>query len=278
MAQEPGRTGSMNGSSSIVPAVSWLLCTHVADEQLRLALQSCLEQTFTDYELVVVVNGPSAESGAVAVQTWFGSDPRVRIFTTEVRHLIFSLSLGLHHARAPLVARMDSDDLSKSYRLERQVAYMSQHPEVTVLGTAYEIIDAGGRPQQTMSLPTTDAEIRRALLRGNPLCHPSVMFRRKAVLDVGGYSGGLHAEDYDLWVRLSNDRCNQFANLPDICLGYRSVGVGNARRSRSAYASVAAAQFRNYIQGHSFKWAFAALLSTLKAFVRSSPDRRVSGQ
>ncbi len=276
MQQEPSRVGPVNESISDVPAVSWLLCAHVADEQLRLALQSCMDQTFTDYELVIVVNGPSAENVAVAVRTWVGSDPRVRIFTTEVRHLIFSLSLGLHYARAELVARMDSDDLSKRDRLGRQVAFMREHPEVAVLGSAYEIIDAEGRPLQKVQPPTSDIEIRRALLRGNPLCHPSVMFRRKVVLDAGGYLGGLHAEDYDLWVRLSNDPVNQFANLPEICLGYRSVGVGVARRSRSAYASMAAAQFRNFINGQGLRWAFAALLSTLKAFIRSSPDRRSS--
>jgi glycosyltransferase involved in cell wall biosynthesis len=278
MQQKPSRAGAANESLSDTPAVSWLLCAHVADEQLRLALQSCLDQTFTDYELVIVVNGQSAKNVAVTVQAWVGSDPRVRIFTTEVRHLIFSLSLGLHHARAELIARMDSDDLSKSYRLERQVAFMRQHPEVTVLGTAYEIIDVEGRPQQKVLLPTSDIGIRSALLRGNPLCHPSVMFRRKAVLDAGGYLGGLHAEDYDLWVRLSNDPVNQFANLDEVCLGYRSVGVGVARRARSAYASMAAAQFRNFINGQGLSWAFAALLSTLKAFIRSSPDRRNSSQ
>ena len=276
MQQKPSRVGAVNDSISDVPAVSWLLCTHVADEQLRLALQSCLDQTFTDYELVIVVNGRSAEDVAIAVQTWVGSDPRVRIFTTEVRHLIFSLSLGLHYARAELVARMDSDDLSKRERLGRQVAFMREHPKVVVLGSAYEIIDAGGRPLQKVWPPTSDIEIRRALLRGNPLCHPSVMFRRKAGLDAGGYLGGLHAEDYDLWVRLSNDPVNQFANLPEICLGYRSVGVGTARRSRPAYASMAATQFRNFINGQGLTWAFSAFLSTLKAFIRSSPDRQIS--
>lgn len=272
MQHEPSRAGAMNEALN-VPAVSWLLCTQVADEQLRLALRSCLDQTFTDFELLIMVNGPFAENAALVVRTWVGSDPRVRIFTTEVRHLIFSLSLGLHHARASLVARMDSDDISKSYRLDLQVAFMQQHPEIAVLGTAYEIIDAEGRPQQTMILPTIDAEIRHALLRGNPLCHPSVMFRRRAVLDAGGYLGGLHAEDYNLWVRLSHDPSNRFANLPEICLGYRSVGVGTARRSRAAYASVAAAQFGNFISGRGVSWAFAALLSTLKAFIRSSSDR-----
>ena len=266
------------GPNPTEPAVSWLLCTHVADDQLQLALQSCLDQTFTDFELLVVANGANAKEVAAAVQTWVGSDSRVRIFTTEVRHLIFSLSLGLHHARAPLIARMDSDDLSKRDRLDRQVAFMKQHPDVVLLGTSYEIIDADGRPQRNVTLPTGDAEIRRALVWGNPLCHPSVIFRRTVVLNAGGYLGGVHAEDYDLWVRLSADRANHFANLPEICLSYRSVGIGLARRSRTAYASMAATQFRNFMIGNGWTWLFAMVLSSLKAFIRSSPEKQGSGQ
>lgn len=261
---------------SHVPEVSWLLCAHVADEQLRLALQSCLNQSFIDFELLLVANGSSAHKVAATVREWVGNDSRVRIFTTEVRHLIFSLSLGLHYARAELIARMDSDDLSKNDRLTRQIEYMRRCPEVAVLGSAYEIIDAEGQPLRKVQPPTSDIEIRRALFRGNPMCHPSVMFRRKAALDVGGYLGGLHAEDYDLWVRLSNCSANKFANLPEICLGYRSIGVGTARRSRSAYSSMAAAQFRNFVNGKGWSWLLAALLSTLKAFIRSSPDQRIS--
>ncbi len=256
-----------------LPAVSWLLCAHVANEQLQLSIRSCLHQTFTDFELLVVANGPSADEVARAVHAWADGDVRVRIFTTDVKHLIFSLSLGLHYARAKLIARMDSDDLSRSDRLERQVAFMHYHPEVTVLGSSYEVIDAGGEQIRIVHPPLRDREIRRALLRGNPLCHPSVIFRRDAVLELGGYLGGLHAEDYDLWVRLSNDPSNRFANLPEIGIGYRNMGVSAARRSRRAYASMASTQLRNFLCGHGLSWAFAALLSTVKAFLRSHPDR-----
>jgi cellulose synthase/poly-beta-1,6-N-acetylglucosamine synthase-like glycosyltransferase len=267
----------MNGAqSSAPPAVSWLICAHVVNDQFRQALQSCLDQTFVDFEVVVVANGRQAGEVSAAVRDWIGDDPRVRVFTTEVRHLIFSLSLGLHYARAPLIARMDADDVSRPDRLELQVAFMRGHPEVVVLGTAYELIDGEGRGLKTMLPPTSDDRIRRALLWGNPLCHPSVMFRRKAVLDVGGYLGGLHAEDYDLWARLSVAPGNQFANLNEVCLGYRSVGVGVARRSRFAYATMAAAQFRNFINGQGLVWAVAALFTTIKAFIRSSSVRRVS--
>lgn len=260
--------------ASELPAVSWLLCTHVANAQLRLAVQSCLDQSFTDFELLLIINGSAAAELVTVVQAWFGADHRVRIYTTEVRHLIFSLSLGLHHARADLVARMDSDDLSAPDRLARQVAFMCKNPEVAVLGSAYQIIDANGSPQKTIRLPVTDTAIRRALLWGNPLCHPSVMFRRQAVLNVGGYLGGLYAEDYDLWLRLAADPAIKFANLDAVCLGYRSVGVGMARRARSGYASMASAQYRHFVSGFGIRWLLAALVSTLKAFVRSSKARQ----
>lgn len=256
------------------PAVSWLVCTHVANEQLREALQSCLAQSFDDFECVLVANGSAAESVAAAVRSWYGHDTRLRVYTTEVKHLTFSLALGLHHARAPLVARMDGDDVSTPDRLSSQVAFMAARPGVAVLGTNYELMDAGGNALSTMSLPQGNAEIRRALLRGNPICHPSVMFRRDVVLAAGGYLGGIYAQDYDLWARLAVDPAVQFANMPQVCLRYRVVGVGTARKARWAYASMAASQFRNFVAGAGLRWALAALITTAKAFLRSPPAAR----
>jgi glycosyltransferase involved in cell wall biosynthesis len=258
-----------------MPTVSWLLCTHVADEQLRLAVQSCLHQDFADFELILIVNGVKAQEVLLAVTNWFGHDPRVKIFGTEVRHLIFSLSLGLHHARGELVARMDSDDLSTPDRLARQIEFMQAHPEVAVLGTAYTLIDAQGVATKTVQPPVADADIRRAMLWRNPICHPSVMFRRKAVLEVGGYLGGLHAEDYDLWLRLAAHPAYKFANLAEVCLGYRVIGVGTARRARAAYATMAAAQMQQFVNGQGLRWVLAALVSVGKALVRA---RRVGGE
>lgn len=267
----PRRDGDDGNAGQNIPAVSWLLCTHVADPQLRLAIRSCLAQTFSDFELIVVANGPDAESVAAAALDWSDGDPRVRIICTPMHQLSFSLSLGLHHARAPLVARMDGDDIALPERLQRQVDFMAAHPEVVVLGTAYEIIDTQGQAQKTVQLPTTDKDIRRALIYSNPFCHPTVMLRRAAVLQAGGYLGGLHAEDYDLWARLSLQPQLGFANLNQVCLQYRVIGVGAARRSRWAYASVASTQLRNFLVGGGAKWVLGALLSIVKLFLRSPP-------
>jgi hypothetical protein len=186
-----------------------------------------------------------------------------------MRHLTFSLSFGLHLARAALVARMDGDDIAAPHRLQLQVDFMAAHPEVTVLGTAYELVDEHGQPGQHVQLPREDGAIRRAFFTGNPICHPTVLLRRQAVLDSGGYLGGIYAQDYDLWARLAIDPAHRFANLPDVCLGYRHTGTGGARRARAAYAAVAAAQFRNFAGGAGLRWGAAALLSSLKAHLRS---------
>lgn len=250
------------------PLVSWLLCTHVHDGQLQAALASCLSQSFGDFELLVVVNGPRCAEVAAQIRAGV-RDARVRVFETHIAHLTFSLNLGLHHARGTWVARMDGDDLAYVDRLRLQLDYLAQHPDTTVLGTAYDVIDEDNRVLRRVDVATGDREIRRRLLRGNPLCHPSVVLRRDAVLAVGGYLGGIYAQDYDLWVRLAQDPRVRFANLPQACVGYRAAPVGTARRARWSYAGVAAAQFRTFAGTGQWRWGAAALLSLLKAFWRA---------
>ena len=253
-----------------VPAVSWLICSNINDETLRCAINSCLDQSFSDFELVFVANGPSASEIAESVNLWFGEDSRLIVLQTEIRYLSFSLSYGLHHARAELIARMDSDDIALRDRLKRQVDYMISHPEVHVLGSAYEIIDDEGKIIYTKKMPLIDKDIRRGFIRGNPLCHPSVMFRRQVVVEAGGYLGYLFAEDYDLWVRLARQPNIKFANLPDVCLQYRlSSNInsnGISRGSTESFASVAASQFRCYLLGYNpILWGIASLFSVIKA-------------
>jgi hypothetical protein len=96
------------------------------------------------------------------------------------------------------------------------------------------------------------------------------MFRRGTILAAGGYLGGIYAQDYDLWARLAVNSETMFANLPHVCLRYRMMGVGTARKSRWSYASMAAAQYRNFAAGAGLRWALAALISTAKGILRSA--------
>jgi len=255
--------------SSTHPLVSWVICTHLVDDQVRRALQSCLDQTYTNIEVVLVCNGPEAEQAAESIIQWFDHDERLRVFTTPIRYLTFSLSLGIHHAKGEFIARMDADDISKPERLSLQVAFLKKHPAVGVLGSAYEVIDESGAIISIKNVPTTDRAIRSKLVYSNPICHPSVMLRRSLVLQAGGYLGSIYAQDYDLWSRLVRDHSVQFANLSEPLLQYRSKGVGTARKAKLAYAAVAAAQVRNFASDMGWNWLLATGRSIISARFRA---------
>lgn len=258
---------SAGATVPLEPIVSWLLCTHRKDALLHRAIASCLGQSMQAFELLIVVNGPRHQEIASELEVAYMDDSRVRILSTPVQLLNFSLSLGLHAARTPLLARMDGDDVAAPDRLLRQVAFMQAHPEITVLGSAYRLIDANGGEHGVVALPTNDADIRAALYWKNPICHPAVMLRRDPILALGGYLGGQNAEDYDLWLRLAMTPAVSFANLPDVLLSYNVEPGGAARRSRRAYANVAAAQVRNFLITRNLRWLAGAFLTVVKSIV-----------
>lgn len=253
------------------PRVSWLMCTHREDALLHRAVASCLAQTMASFELVLVANGPLHEALVASLSQAYQHDPRVVVVGTPMCLLNFALDLGLHIARSDLVARMDADDVAHPERLARQVAYLERHARVAVLGSAYHLIDAAGRAHGTVNLPPDHASIRRAFYLRNPVCHPAVMLRRDVMLTLGGYLGGQNAEDYDLWSRLLLDGRWEFANLPEALLSY-NIEPGAARRSRRAYANVAAAQLRNFLVARDPRWLAGALISSAKSVVRANQD------
>jgi glycosyltransferase involved in cell wall biosynthesis len=254
-----------NSKSNAPPLVSWILCTHVGGVLLHKAITSCLGQTYSDFELILVINGNHTFAIKEELKGWdIYNDPRLRIYETEVKNLTFSLSLGLHNARGKYIARMDGDDIAYPHRLSMQVEFLEKNPDISVLGSAFEIIDLEGNPMLVVSHALSDSNIRQALIFKNPICHPTVMFKREVILEAGGYLGGCHSEDYDLWVRLSLSPKIKFANLSEICLGYRSVGVGVARKSREAYASMAGSQLRSFLITGKIRWFLATLISFIK--------------
>lgn len=249
------------------PRVTWLLCTYQEDALLHRAMRSCLTQTMRDFELLLVVNGPDVDRLVPILTETYASDERVRVIGTPIWMLNFSLSLGLHLARAPFVARMDADDVAHPERLERQLAFMETHGNVVVLGSSYHLIDSNGRTHGRIDLPVTDSAIRKALRFRNPICHPAVMLRRDPVLAAGAYLGGKNAEDYDLWLRLAITPPWQFANLQNPLLSYNVSPKGAARRSRAAYANVASAQLRQFLITRDVCWLMGAALTTIKSFI-----------
>jgi glycosyltransferase involved in cell wall biosynthesis len=239
--------------------VAVLMCAYNAESFIREAIESILAQTHRDFEFLIIENG-STDSTWEIIKSY--ADPRIRAFRTPLRQLTFNLNFGLIQTEADYVARMDADDIAEPTRIARQVEYLDAHPDVTVLGTAIEFFGAGRRPR-TVLLPTTDHVIRRRLPFRFVISHPTVLFRRSVVLDRGGYGGGRFCQDFDLWLRLAQDKTVKFANLAEPLLRYR-IHPSQAKGGRECYAFAAGYLLRESLIQHSPRLFAGCVFSLLK--------------
>jgi hypothetical protein len=197
------------------PTASVLMCVFNEREQfLRQAIESVLAQSFGDFEFIIVDDGSSAPETLQTLARYEADDPRITVFHKTNEGLTRSLNFGLAHCSAPVVFRHDSDDWSDVWRLASQVYFMSEYPDVAVVGTGFHCCLEDGQIFSTIGLPQSHADIQAALPSGNVFCHGSVGFRKAAIDAVGGYRESLPcAQDYDLFWRVSERFPT--ANLPE---------------------------------------------------------------
>lgn len=219
-----------------MPEVSVLLPYRDAAATLPAAVASVLAGQDADLELLAVDDG-SRDDGPGWIEDAARQDPRVVPLATGGRGLPAALALGLDAARAPLVARMDADDVCYPRRLGRQRDALAAAPAVAALGTRVEALGGGeglARYVAWQNALVSPEDHRRALFVESPLCHPSVMLRRDVVRALGGYRATDGPEDYDLWLRL-DAAGHGLAKLPEVLLGWRH-GPGRATFSDPRYA------------------------------------------
>lgn len=171
--------------------------------QLRAAMDSILAQTETDFELNVVLDQPKATGLHQILDDYARQDSRVLVLVNEKNSgLPYSLNRALDSGTAPMLARMDADDIALPQRFERQLAIMDDEL-LDVLSTSASFIDEMGQPAgEHAYIPEKPKQLARLLPLGSPLVHPSIMMRREVVVKAGGYRLLPTAEDYDLWLRL----------------------------------------------------------------------------
>jgi glycosyltransferase involved in cell wall biosynthesis len=246
-----------------MPRVSWIICAHYVNKFMQDAIQSCLNQSFSSFEILIIANGSKAYLVEEFVDKHFYQNSRIRVITTQIQGLIFSLNLGVNFAKGEFIGRMDFDDISYPDRLINQVRFLDENPLVSVVGSSFDLIDDDGIIRETILCLESHQKIVKALIYKNPICHPTVLIRKKVLVEAGGYMGGVHAEDYDLWLRLYEKKDIYFENLPISLLGYRIDG-GEARGAMAAYASQAATQVRSFLLGNGFRWIIACFISIAK--------------
>jgi len=196
-------------------------------EYLRLALDSMINQTVKPDEIVLVEDGPLTNELYAVVEEY---KPHLQIVINE-KNLGLGLALneGLKVCSNELVARMDTDDISKPDRCEKQLIFFQEHPETNILGGQIEeFITSPSEVVGKRIVPETDTELKDFMKKRCPFNHMTVMFKKTDVIKAGNYQDWYWNEDYYLWIRLALAGCT-FANLPDI-LVYTRVGADMYQR------------------------------------------------
>jgi hypothetical protein len=203
-----------------MPQISVLMSVYNGEEFLRDAVESILNQTFTDFEFIIINDG-STDNSLNILNEYAEIDERIILINQDNHGLIASLNTGISLAKAPLIARMDADDISLSERLATQKSTFEKYPDLVALGSAVTLIDDKNREFGIIIYPSKEQAIHEYMTtQGSAFAHPAVMMKKETVLAAGGYrSAYKHAEDYDLWLRLSKQGI--LDNLPIPLLKYR---------------------------------------------------------
>lgn len=216
------------------PKVTVLMSVHNGQKYLREAIESILNQTYLDFEFLIIDDG-STDGSSDIIRSY--QDGRIQLVrSVENLGLTRSLNKGLKLARGEYIARMDGDDVSLPSRLEKQVGYLDEYKNVGLVSNLFVEIDEMGEEIGLKSLPTENDEIKESLLRVNCFCHTSSMFRQKCIEAVGPYREEFKmAQDYDLWLRIAEEF--DVANIEEPLCKVRIVNgsISNAKISQQKY-------------------------------------------
>jgi glycosyltransferase involved in cell wall biosynthesis len=221
----------------MAPRVSVVMPVYNGERFIAEAVRSVLASEFRDYELLILDDGSTDGSTAVARRI-AGDDSRVRIIQLPHGGIAATRNAGLEHARADYIANLDSDDAMFPHRLALQVAYLDAHPECVAVGSRSVVVDADSKPVGMVGRYFTHEDIDRSLLEGNggAIGNDSAMIRKRVAIAVGGYAPQLQTsgEDHDMWLRLAE--AGRLVCLPDVLNRYRihqsnaSLGEGSKER------------------------------------------------
>ncbi len=192
------------------PTISVILPAYNIERYLAKAIQSIIEQTFTDFELLIVNDGSVDNTQAVAQGF---DDNRIHIINNPRNiGLMRTLNVGIKHAKAALIARQDADDWSHPNRFQKQIDFMNANPDVAACSTNRINVDENGNEQPMRPMPPRPTYA--SMKKRNEMVHTSAVIRKSVLDEVGGYNEHFRsAEDYELWLRIIQK--HPIANLPE---------------------------------------------------------------
>lgn len=211
------------------PDISVLMTVYDGEDFLDEAIESILNQTYTDFEFIIVVEKDCNENTLLKVQQYAQKDKRICLLFNDIRvGLAESLNRGMRYAKGKYVARMDDDDVSMPTRLEKQWKYMEKNPDIGVCGCLQMTITPTS--EKKLLCATEPEELKAEMLFGCQLSHTSVMFRRDLFLEKQWfYDGTMLAEDFNLWLNILDE--TKMANLDEVLVKHR-YGFNNISENK----------------------------------------------
>ncbi|CAN5354167.1 glycosyltransferase family A protein [soil metagenome] len=245
----------MNGMNNLV---SIILPVYNAASTLKAAVKSCLCQSYSNFELIIIDDG-SIDETATILQKLFEKDKRIRLFfNTENKGIVSSLNFGIQEAKGKIIARMDADDIMLPARLAKQVVFLDNRPEIGLVSC---LVSHGGDAVAQEGYATfiewinsiiSPEEIALNRFVESPLAHPSVMFRKELIAEHGGYRDGNFPEDYELWLRWM-DAGVKMEKIPEVLLQWNDpperLSRTDERYSKENFSRIKAGYLAEFITG-----------------------------
>ena len=201
------------------PLVSIVFTSYNHLEFLKQAIESILNQTFSNFEFIIINDGSTDESDKI-IRSY--DDSRIIYQSNSCNSgLIATLNVGISLSRGKYIARMDADDISYRNRFSIQYDYLEKNENVVLCGSWAKIIDSNGKESGRIKRINSHQLLRANMLFTTPFIHPSVMIRTESIKKEKFSENAIHCEDLELWLRLSLNTNNLFANIPKYLLKYR---------------------------------------------------------
>jgi glycosyltransferase involved in cell wall biosynthesis len=217
----------------ITPMISVLMPAYNAEKYIGEAITSVLNQTFTDFELLIINDG-STDATEQVINSF--TDRRIRYINQVNQGIAAALNIGLLNAKAAIIARFDADDICMNNRLEIQYGFLSSHPDNVLVGADADYINSNGEYVFTGTLPAySTAAIQQLDFKQCPFIHSAVMYKKANVLQAGGYNIHAHAfEDHLLWIKIiqQGNTCNLPLSLIQVRFNPESVSIDEKWRTK----------------------------------------------
>ena len=220
--------------NGIKPKISIITITRNRAGFISAAIESVLKQTFSNWELLILDDSSTDNTESVVKKF---TDPRIQyIKNTTVLGISSNRNKGLALAHGEYTAVLDSDDVwTDTEKLQKQIDFLEENPDYVLIGSNIKIVDEKGTVIKNTDFPTEDTDIRRNILKDNPIPHSTVLYRKDSAKKIGGYNNRLSCvEDLDLFLKLGQN--GKFKNLKEITTAYTRHSGGTSYQRKIAMA------------------------------------------